>query len=88
MTPIFKQNYRGYGIYWHGDSNYGDETNIHSRSLMEARQKIDLYLQKQEENKPDHLKYWDMLTHEQRTHWRKACMETNYSASELAYQNR
>jgi len=49
MTSIFKQAYRGQGIYWFGGSNYGDETVIWASSIRACRDKIDARLKAQDE---------------------------------------
>ena len=89
MYARFKGLYRGYGIYWHGPiDGYGDETNGWTRTIAEYRAKIDRMIAKAEAARPDHEKYWDTLTSEQRRHWRLLSQTTELSASELAYTNR
>jgi hypothetical protein len=88
--PIFKELYKGHGVYWHGKHGYGDETNAYTRTLAEYRTKIDAKLDRERAARPDDEKYWDTLTAEERTHWRKLIWDEaqnplNLSASELAY---
>lgn len=49
MSAIFKETYRGYGIYWHGADGYGDETNAWGNTVAQCRQRIDSLLVKQEQ---------------------------------------
>ncbi len=89
-NPIFKTRYKGYGIYWHGESTYGDETNGYARSVEECKRLIDEKLAQEEASRPAHEVYWQSLTHEQRSYWRSICWNeqvnpNDLSASELAY---
>lgn len=90
---IFKGLYKGNGIYWHGKHGYGDETVAYTRTIGEYRQRIDTRIQREIELRPDHEKYWDTLTHEERTKWRNLIWDEvanpeQLSASELAYTHR
>lgn len=87
-NPVFKGLYRGYGIYWHGGKNYGDETQVLATSIRAMQEKIDAHVAALEAQKTPEEKYWDSLTSEERTHWRRLCQTTELSASELAYTNR
>ncbi len=84
-NAIFKQVYRGNGIYWYPPNMFGDETIATHRTIAQVKSAIDAKLAKEESEKPDHLKYWDTLTHEQRNHWRKQTAQSELSASELAF---
>lgn len=86
-NPVWKLTYKGRGIYWHGDNNYGDETRIYAHSVRECKELIDNLLQAEMDSRPEHMKYWDTLTHEQREQWRKLSIASELSASELAYTN-
>lgn len=85
---IYKVTYRGRAIYWHPGHGYGDETLVIAPTLAECRAKIDESLERAERERPDHLKYWDTLSPNERTKWRKLCIASELSASELAYTNR
>lgn len=56
---IYKETYKGRGIYWHGKAGYGDETNPLYRTIAECRAAIDKIEQRERENRPPELKYWD-----------------------------
>jgi hypothetical protein len=88
MNGIFKELYRGHGIYWFGRQGYGDETNPMARTIGEVRARIDAKIAADDAARPAHLLYWDTLPHEERNKWRRACQTTELSASELAYTNR
>lgn len=90
---IFKGLYKGNGIYWHGKHGYGDETIAYTRTIAEYKAKIDARIQKDLEIRPDHEKYWDTLSHQDRTLWRNRVWDESInpdqlSASELAYFNK
>ena len=87
-NPVWKQTYKGRGIYWHGANHYGDETGVYGRSIAECKRLIDRLEQAELEARPDHMKYWDTLSHEDRERWRMLCITTELSAAELAYTNR
>lgn len=87
-NPIHKETYNGQGIYWHGRNYYGDETNIVGNSIAEVRAWIDRKLAKEKEDRPEHLKHWDTLNHDERNRWRRLSQTTELSAPELAYTNR
>ena len=82
---IFKELYKGRGIYWHGKAGYGDETNPLYRTMKECKQAIDRLEQEEEARKSPELKYWDTLSSNERDKWRRACITTELSAAELAY---
>ena len=87
---IFKGLYRGNGIYWHGKHGYGDETTAYTHTMAEYKARIDARIQRDLESRPDCDKYWDTLSHEERTLWRRhvwdgAINPAQLSASELAY---
>ena len=84
-NSYFKESYRGQGIYWFGGSDYGDETQVWANSIRACREIIDARLKAQDEARPDHLKFWDTLSHETRNQWRRLTGTGNLSASELAY---
>lgn len=86
-NPIWKQTYKGRGIYWHGGSNYGDETGVYGKTIAECKRLIDKLELELQESRPDHLKYWDTLSHEDREKWRRLSISSELSASELAYTN-
>ena len=87
FNPVWKLTYKSRGIYWHGGRNYGDETGVYAHSIKECKELIDKLLQSESDNRPEHMKYWDTLTHEQRERWRKLSIASELSASELAYTN-
>lgn len=87
-NPVWKQTYKGRGIYWHGGKKYGDEIGVYGQSISECRTLIDTLERAELESRPDHLKYWDTLSHEERERWRRLCIASELSASELAYSNR
>lgn len=88
LGGVFKEVYRGHGIYWHGRNGYGDETNAWTDTIAQYRAKIDARIAAEDESRPAHLKYWDTLGDEERRKWRRLCQTTELSASELAYTNR
>lgn len=85
--PIFKGLYRGHGIYRHGDSGYGDETNALCKTVAVYKARIDRKLQEEEASKPACLRYWNTLPHGERERWRKLSIGSELSAPELAYAN-
>ena len=88
-NPIYKETYRGYGIYWHGvHIGYGDETKPLYCTIQEYKAAIDSHISQGQEARPAHLKYWDTLPHNDRQKWRKLCQTTELSAPELAYTNK
>lgn len=91
--PIFKGLYKGNGIYWHGKYGYGDETTAYTRTMSEYKTRIDAKIQQELDAREDHEKYWDTLSHNERTQWRKkiwdeALNPNQLSASELAFLNK
>jgi len=86
--PLFKEKYRGRGLWWHGGNKYGDETNVYAASLKEARSKIDRQCALDDAARPAHEKYWDTVAPNDREKWRKLCQTSELSASELAWSNR
>lgn len=88
LNSIYKRTYRGRGIYWYPGWGYGDETQAFAPTIAECQARIDLLLAEEERNKPEHLKYWDSLSPEERNKWRKLSISTDLSASELAYTNK
>lgn len=87
-NAIFKGLYRGHGIYWHGTSGFGDETNPICKTMTEYKVRIDRKLEEEEARRPAHLKYWDTLSSQERARWRKLSISSELAASELAYSNR
>lgn len=87
-NPIYKTTWNGHGIYWYPKQGYGDETRVLAPTMAECRDMIDRQIALDRERRPDHLKYWDGLQPEERDKWRKLCIETELSASELAYTHR
>lgn len=86
-NPVFKETYKGHGIYWHRPY-YGDETQVISRTIQGCKRRIDSAIDSELAVRPDHLKYWDTVPHEDREQWRKLSIASELSASELAYTNR
>ena len=86
--PVWKQTYKGRGIYWHGKNRYGDETGVYAKSIKECCQLIDRLEKQQETLKSPALKYWDTLPHDMRERWRRLSIATELSAPELAYTNK
>ena len=88
-NPIYKETYRGHGIYWHGKGyGYGDETQAGRPTIASCRAMIDAIIAEELAKRPDHLKYWDTVPPQERERWRKLCIQSELSASELAYTNR
>ncbi len=88
LNSIYKRTYRGRGIYWHPGQGYGDETQCIARTMQECRNMIDAAIATAEASRPDHLKFWDGLSHQEREKWRKLSIATELSAPELAFTNR
>lgn len=72
FSSIFKEVYRGSGIYWHPRARcYGDETNpCYGARIADARAAIDAQIAKVEAAAPPEDKFWATLTREERTRWR------------------
>jgi hypothetical protein len=87
-NPIYKETYRGHGIYWHGGNSYGDETIVTSNSIAGCRTYIDTWLVKVEAGKNPVQRYWDTLSHVERQKYRRACQYTDQTAAEMAYTSR
>lgn len=91
LSGIFKELYRGSGIYWFGKHGYGDETNPMFRTIGEMRAAIDASIAKQlareEEEMTPADKYWNTLNADQRHQWRRKAnaAQTELRVSEFAY---
>lgn len=87
MGAIFKETYRGNGIYYHfATKMYGDETNPLYRTVALCKAAIDARIAESEANRPAHEKHWDTLSHDERQKWRRLSYSSELSASELAFQ--
>lgn len=92
---IRKEHYKGYNIYWHGNSGYSvNDGWDRYKSIKECKVAIDAHLELQKKLDRDLMteedKYWESLTHEQRQYYRKTASNCNWedSAIALAYKMR
>lgn len=87
LSGVFKEVYRGHGIYWFGKHGFGDETNPAYSTQNEMRRAIDAHLAAESAKPvPAHEAYWASLSESDKRKWRQSMdWGSELSVSEQAY---